>query len=309
MPIGNLTAFLTYILQILMSVMMAVMVAILLPRAAASAERVEQVLDASPAVSDPPHPKAPAARTGLVQFDDVSFAYPGSERPVLEALSFSLEPGRTSAIIGGTGSGKTTLLSLVPRFFDATSGRVVVNGVDVRDQAQAELWRSIGLVPQAAYLFSGTVATNLRFGRDDATEAELWTALEIAQARDFVAAMPGGLEASIDQGGTNLSGGQRQRLAIARALVKRPLVYLFDDCFSALDAATDARLRGALRDGTRNATMVIVAQRVSTIMQADLIIVLDAGRVVGMGTHDELVAGCAPYREIVVSQLGESAAR
>ena len=308
MPIGNLTAFLTYILQILISVMMAVMVVILLPRALASAERVEQVLDTVPSIADPPRPVRPARVTGLVEFEDVTFGYPGSERPVLENLSLALPPGETSAIIGGTGSGKTTLLNLIPRFFDATSGTVLVNGVDVRDQALEELWGSIGLVPQAAFLFSGTVASNLRFGKPEATDAELWRALEIAQARDFVAAMPGGLDAPIDQGGTNVSGGQRQRLSIARALVKQPRLYLFDDCFSALDAATDARLRAALRLATRDAAVVIVAQRVSTIMHADRIIVLDGGRIVGMGTHAELLASCDPYREIVVSQLGEEAA-
>jgi ATP-binding cassette subfamily B protein len=309
MPIGNLTAFLTYILQILLSVMMAVMVAILLPRAAASAERVEQVLDTVPVVADPEHPSEPTSRSGLVGFEHVTFSYPGSERPVLEDLTFTLEPGQTSAIIGGTGSGKTTLLNLIPRFFDATSGKVVVNGVDVRDQRQETLWASIGLVPQAAYLFSGTVASNLRFGRPDATDQQLWRALEIAQASDFVSAMAGMLDATIDQGGTNVSGGQRQRLSIARALVKAPSVYLFDDCFSALDAATDARLRAALKSGTRDASVVIVAQRVSTIMHAERIIVLDDGRVVGMGTHDELLVSCEPYREIVLSQLGEDAAR
>jgi ATP-binding cassette subfamily B protein len=308
MPIGNLTAFLTYILQILLSVMMAVMVAILLPRAAASAERVEQVLNTVPVIADPDHPSDPRSRSGSVRFEHVTFSYPGSERPVLEDLTFTLEPGQTSAIIGGTGSGKTTMLNLIPRFFDATSGTIVVNGVDVRDQRQETLWASIGLVPQAAYLFSGTVASNLRFGRSDATDQQLWRALEIAQASDFVSAMAGMLDAPIDQGGTNVSGGQRQRLSIARALVKAPSVYLFDDCFSALDAATDARLRAALKSGTENASVVIVAQRVSTVMHAERIIVLDDGRVVGMGTHAELLESCDPYREIVVSQLGEDAA-
>ena len=308
MPIGNLTAFLTYILQILLSVMMAVMVAILLPRAAASAERVEQVLNTVPVVADPDHPSDPTSRSGLVGFEHVAFSYPGSERPVLEDLTFTLEPGQTTAIIGGTGSGKTTLLNLIPRFFDATSGTIEVNGVDVRDQRQETLWASIGLVPQTAFLFSGTVASNLRFGRPDATDEQLWRALEIAQARDFVSAMAGMLDAPIDQGGTNVSGGQRQRLSIARALVKAPSVYLFDDCFSALDAATDARLRAALKSATQGASVVIVAQRVSTIMHAERIIVLDDGRVVGMGTHDELLVNCEPYHEIVVSQLGEDAA-
>ena len=308
MPIGNLTAFLTYILQILMSVMMAVMVAILLPRAAASAERIEQVLDTVPVVSDPDRPLEPTERSGRVRFEGVGFAYPGSERPVVEGLTFTLEPGQTSAIIGGTGSGKTTLLNLIPRFIDVTTGNVVVNEVNVRDQRQEGLWGSIGLVPQAAYLFSGTVATNLRFGRPDATDDELWRALDIAQARDFVTAMPGGLDAPVDQGGTNVSGGQRQRLSIARALVKRPSVYLFDDCFSALDATTDARLRVALRDSTADAAVVIVAQRVSTIMHADQIIVLDEGHVVGMGTHAQLLEDCEAYRDIVISQLGQDAA-
>ena len=308
MPIGNLTAFLAYILQILLSVMMAVMVAILLPRAQASADRVEQVLNTAPAIVDPPSPVKPARVTGLVQFENVTFGYPGSERPILHGLSFTLRPNETSAIIGGTGSGKTTLLNLIPRFFDAATGSVLVNDLDVRKQALEELWSSIGLVPQAAFLFSGTVASNLRFGKPEATEAELWRALEIAQARDFVAAMPLGLDAPIDQGGTNVSGGQRQRLSIARALVKQPRVYLFDDCFSALDAATDARLRVALKTGTGDAAVVIVAQRVSTIMHADRIIVLDDGQLAGMGTHTELLASCDPYREIVVSQLGEEAA-
>jgi len=308
MPIGNLTAFLTYILQILMSVMMAVMVAILVPRAAASAERVTQVLETKPVVVDPPSPVSPERSTGLVRFDQVSFAYPGSERPVLDGLSFQLEPGQTSAIIGGTGSGKSTLLNLIPRFFDATSGSVSVNDVDVRDQRQEVLWATIGLVPQTAYLFSGTIASNLRFGRPDASDDELWRALDIAQARDFVAAMPGALDASIDQGGTNVSGGQRQRLSIARALVKQPSIYLFDDCFSALDASTDARLRAALNESIHDASVIIVAQRVSTIMHADRIIVLEDGGIAGVGTHEQLLKVCDPYREIVVSQLGEGAA-
>ena len=308
MPIGNLTAFLTYILQILTSVMMAVMVTILVPRAAASAERIGEVLDTVPAISDPAEPVTPTP-TGSVRLAGVTFAYPGSERPVLDEVTVDFEPGVTSAIIGGTGSGKTTLVSLIPRLFDVTAGALEVNGVDVRAQSQESLWSSIGIVPQAAFLFSGTVATNLRFARPDATDAELWRALEVAQARDFVATMPGGLDAPIDQGGTNVSGGQRQRLAIARALVKQPRIYLFDDCFSALDAATDTRLREALRTYTAEATVIIVAQRVSTIMHADRVVVLDDGRVVGVGNHDELVESCDSYREIVVSQLGEEALR
>lgn len=307
-PIGNLTAFLTYILQILLAVMMAVMVAILAPRAVASAERIEEVLDVSPSVTDPPTVTKPSHVTGLVEFRDVTFGYPGGERPVLRDLSFTLRPGETSAIIGGTGSGKTTLVNLIPRFFDTTHGAVLVNGVDVRNQDLEELWSSIGLVPQAAFLFSGTVADNLRYGRPTASDAELWNAVEVAQARDFVASMPGELAAPIDQGGTNVSGGQRQRLSIARALVRRPRLYLFDDCFSALDAATDARLRAAIKVPTRDAVVVIVAQRVSTIMHADRIIVLDDGEIAGMGTHAELLSSCDTYREIVRSQLGEDAA-
>jgi len=285
-----------------------VMMAILLPRAMASADRLMEVLDTAPSITDPASPVVPLQQSGLVQFNHVSFGYPESERPVLKDLTFTLRAGETSAIIGGTGSGKTTLLNLIPRFFDSTSGTVRVNGVDVRDQELERLWASIGLVPQAAYLFSGTVATNLRLGNPEATDAELWRALAIAQAHDFVAAMPGTLDAPIDQGGTNVSGGQRQRLSIARALVKRPAVYLFDDCFSALDASTDARLRAALKAETINAAVLIVAQRVSTIMHADQIIVLDGGQIVGLGPHQELVGSCEPYREIVVSQLGEDAA-
>ena len=308
MPIGNLTAFLMYIMQILVAVMMAVAMVILIPRAEASATRIEEVMSTAPSIADPEQPLDPRSATGVVEFRGVSFGYPGGEHPVLNDLSFVLRPGETTAVIGGTGSGKTTLLNLVPRFFDVTTGEVLVDAVDVRRQALERLWGTIGLVPQRAYLFSGTVAENLRFGREDATDAELWHALEVAQARDFVADMPGQLDAPIDQGGTNVSGGQRQRLAIARALVKRPAVYLFDDCFSALDAGTDARLRAALELETRNATVVIVAQRVSTIMHADRIIVLDAGRIVGLGTHAELMSACASYREIVESQLGEEAA-
>ena len=307
MPVGNLIAFLAYILQIMFAVMMALMMVIFLPRAAASAVRLEAVLRTQPAIRDPEHPIEPDAKTGAVEFRDVTFGYPGGEKPVLHGLSFQLRPGATTAIIGGTGSGKTTLVNLIPRFFDVTEGAVRVNDVDVREQPLETLWSSIGLVPQQAYLFRGTIADNLRFGKDDATEDELWHALEVAQARDFVAAMPEKLEAPVDQGGTNLSGGQRQRLAIARALVKRPRLYLFDDCFSALDAGTDARLRSALKPEARDAAVVIVAQRVSTILAADQIIVLDAGRIVGVGTHQELMSTTEAYREIVASQLGEEA--
>ncbi len=307
MPVGNLIAFLAYILQIMFAVMMAVFMVIFIPRAIASAGRLEAVLRTQPSITDPEDPIQPAAVTGAVEFHDVTFGYPGGEKPVLHGLSFELRPGATTAIIGGTGSGKTTLLNLIPRFFDVTDGTIRVNDVDVRRQPLETLWGSIGLVPQQAYLFKGTIAQNLRFGKDDATETELWHALEVAQARDFVAAMPEKLEAPVDQGGTNLSGGQRQRLAIARALVRRPPLYLFDDCFSALDAGTDARLRSALKPEAREAAVVIVAQRVSTILAADQIIVLDAGRIVGVGTHQELLSTTEAYREIVASQLGEEA--
>jgi ATP-binding cassette subfamily B protein len=307
MSIGNLTAFMMYMIQVLFSVMMAIAMVILVPRAEASAARIQEVVTTVPSIADPDDPKEPESATGLVEFRNVSFGYPGGEHPVLQDLNFELRPGQTTAIIGGTGSGKTTLLDLIPRFFDVSEGSLLVDGVDVRRQPLERLWSAIGLVPQRAYLFSGTVADNLRFGNEDATDEELWHALEVAQARDFVAAMPEGLQAPIDQGGTNVSGGQRQRLAIARTVVKRPSIYLFDDCFSALDAGTDARLRAALRSETRQSTVLIVAQRVSTIMHADRIIVLDDGRVVGIGTHGELMASCEPYREIVDSQLGEAA--
>jgi ATP-binding cassette subfamily B multidrug efflux pump len=307
LSVGNLIAFLAYILQIFFAIMLATFMVIFLPRAAASATRLEEVINTEPSITDPANPVEPASVTGAVEFRSVTFGYPGGEKPVLHELSFQLQRGATTAIIGGTGSGKTTLLNLVPRFYDATGGAVLVNDVDVRAQKLDTLWQHIGLVPQQAYLFRGTIADNLRFGNENATEAELWHALEVAQARDFVAAMPDKLEAQIDQGGTNLSGGQRQRLAIARALVRRPPLYLFDDCFSALDAGTDARLRAALKVEARDATVVIVAQRVSTILHADRIIVLDAGRIVGIGNHQELMSTSDPYREIVASQLGEEA--
>jgi ATP-binding cassette subfamily B protein len=308
MPIGNLTAFLAYIMQILMSVLLAVVMVILVPRAQASAERIAAVERVQPATTSPEHPITPSSSKGIIEFRNVSFGYPGGEDLVLRDLSFQLQPGETTAIIGGTGAGKTTLLNLIPRFFDPTSGKVLIDGVDVRERALEELWAGIGLVPQQAYLFGGTVADNLRFAAEDANDADIWHALQVAQARDFVATMDGQLEAPIDQGGTNVSGGQRQRLAIARAIVKRPRIYLFDDCFSALDATTDARLRAQLGAETRNATVVIVAQRVSTILNADRIIVLDDGAVVGSGTHEQLMVSCDEYREIVVSQLGENAA-
>jgi len=295
-------------MQILFAVMTAVFMVILIPRAEASAQRIVEVIDTTSSITEPLHPIAPERVSGLVAFADVTFAYPHGERPVLHGLTFEARPGRTTAIIGGTGSGKSTVVNLVTRAFDVTSGAVLVDGVDVREQALEGLWAHIGLVPQTAYLFKGTVAQNLRFGSENASDAQLWRALEVAQARDFVAAMPGQLEAQIDQGGTNVSGGQRQRLAIARAITKHPAIYLFDDCFSALDAGTDARLRTALKGETTDATVLIVAQRVSTILHADHIVVLDEGRVVGSGTHDELMRSSAEYREIVESQLGEAAA-
>ncbi len=304
--IGNLTAVLSYILQILIAVMMATMLAIMVPRAMASAERIGQVLAAVPSITDPSTARRPGRVDGRVELADVRFSYPGSERAILEGLTFGVEPGQMSAVIGGTGSGKSTLLNLIVRFLDVSAGSMRVNGLDVREQAREALWSSIGLVPQAAYLFRGTVASNLRVGDERASDDDLWRALTVAQAQDFVAEM-GGLEAPIDQGGTNVSGGQRQRLAIARALVKRPALYLFDDCFSALDAETDARLRAALPGYTGTASVVVVSQRVSTIMGADQIIVLDEGRIAGAGSHGDLMASCEPYRAIALSQLGPSA--
>ncbi|MEU1807199.1 ABC transporter ATP-binding protein [Streptomyces sp. NPDC019937] len=310
MQIGALTAFISYLMQILQSVMMATFMFMMVPRAEVCAERVQEVLDTGTSVVPPLKPVAlPAGGgRGLLELRGVEFRYPGAEEPVLRDISLTAHPGRTTAVIGSTGSGKSTLLGLVPRLFDATDGSVHLDGVDVRDLDPAVMTRSIGLVPQKPYLFSGTVASNLRYGNPDATDEELWRALETAQARDFVEAMEGGLEAPIAQGGSNVSGGQRQRLAIARALVLKPSVYLFDDSFSALDYATDARLRAALTDETGDATVVIVAQRVSTIRGADRIVVLDEGRVVGSGTHGELMDGNQTYREIVLSQLTEQEA-
>jgi ATP-binding cassette subfamily B protein len=308
MQVGALTAFLTYLLQILMSVMMATFMFMMVPRAEVCAERIVEVLDTEPDVLPPVTPVAPAGVSGRLELRHAEFRYPGAQQPVLHDISLVAEPGQVTAIIGGTGSGKTTLISMVPRLFDATSGSVLVDGVDVRDLDPKKLSDLIGLVPQRPYLFSGTVASNLRYGKPDATDAELWHALEIAQGRDFVAQMEGGLEARIAQGGTNVSGGQRQRLAIARAIVHNPEIYLFDDSFSALDYATDAALRSALAYETASATVVIVAQRVATIRNADKIIVLEAGKIVASGTHDELMAADETYREIVLSQLTEQEA-
>ncbi|MFG1776209.1 ABC transporter ATP-binding protein [Micromonospora sp. NPDC049048] len=300
--VGSLTAFLQYLMQILMAVMMATFMLMMVPRAAVCAERIVEVLDTDSSVVPAARPVTEVTTHGELELRDVGFQYPGAAEPVLRNVSFRVTPGTTTAVIGSTGAGKTTLLSLVPRLVDATAGTLLVDGVDVRELAPDELWRRIGLVPQRPYLFSGTVASNLRYGNPEATDAELWEALEIAQARDFVEAMPEGLAAPIAQGGTNVSGGQRQRLAIARALVRRPEIYLFDDSFSALDLGTDARLRAALRPVTADAAVVIVAQRVSTIVGADQIVVLENGGVVGIGRHDELLRTCPTYAEIVASQ-------
>ncbi len=306
--IGALTAFLNYLMQILMSVMMATFMLMMVPRAAVCAERIGEVLDTESSVRPSASPVTRVHGRGDLELRDVRFQYPGAAAPVLRDISLRAEAGRTTAIIGSTGAGKTTLLSLVPRLFDVTGGAVLVDGVDVRDLDPDLLWSRIGLVPQKPYLFSGTVASNLRYGNPDATDEELWECLEIAQARAFVEDMPGGLDAPIAQGGTNVSGGQRQRLAIARALVRRPEIYLFDDSFSALDLGTDARLRAALRPVTANAAVVIVAQRVSTIVDADQIIVLEDGEIVGSGRHAELLGSCPTYTEIVESQLAVGAA-
>ena len=303
MQVGQLTAFLAYLVQILMAVMMSTFMLMMIPRAAVCADRIAEVLDTESSVVPPTEPVTELVRPGTLDFESVDFSYPGADHPVLRGVSFHAVPGQTLAVIGSTGAGKSTLVNLVPRLFDATGGRVLVGGVDVREADPALLTRVLGLVPQRAYLFSGTVASNLRHGDPNATDEDLWRALDIAQASDFVAALPEGLEAPIAQGGGNLSGGQRQRLAIARALVRRPDIYLFDDSFSALDLSTDARLRAALRPVTRDATVVIVAQRVSTIRDADTIVVLDDGAVIGLGSHDELLSSCPTYQEIVASQL------
>lgn len=309
MAVGDLTAVLTYIMMILMFVLMATMMSAMIPRAAASADRIQEVLDVQPAIADPvvalPLPSRDGSGRGHLAFKDVEFRYPGAEDPVLTGITFSVAPGQTTAIVGSTGSGKSTLINLIPRFYDVSSGTIELDGVDIRDLSRDDLWSQIGFVPQKAFLFSGTVAGNLRYGREDASDAELWRALSIAQAKDFVEEMDGGLEACITQGGTNVSGGQRQRLAIARALVKQASIYVFDDSFSALDFKTDSQLRAALKREVADATVLIVAQRVSTIIHADQIIVLQDGTIAGLGTHQELLECCETYREIVYSQLSE----
>jgi ATP-binding cassette, subfamily B, multidrug efflux pump len=311
MPIGNLTAFLQYLMQILFSVLMAVFMFVFVPRAAVSAGRIQEVLQTEPSVGDPEQPVAVTVvpRTGgRLEFRDVEFRYPGAEQPVLREISFDVRAGETTAIVGSTGSGKSTLVNLIPRFYDVTGGQLLLDGVDVRAMNREDLWKRIGFIPQKSFLFSGTVASNLRFGDQTATDDDLWRALDVAQAREFVTEMEGGLEAPITQGGTNVSGGQRQRLAIARAVVKGAGIVIFDDSFSALDFSTDARLRAALGRELGWATVIIVAQRVGTIMNADRILVMDDGRIVGSGTHAELLASNETYREIVYSQLSESEA-
>ena len=308
MQIGTLTAFLSYLMQILMAVMMATFMFVMVPRAEVSAERITEVLDTVPSVRAPEAPQVRARHTGLVELRDASFSYPGAQEPVLHGANLIARPGETTAIVGSTGSGKSTLLNLIPRLVDVTGGMVLVDGHDIRSLDPKDLRSSIGLIPQRAYLFGGTVATNLRYGKADATDDELWVALEIAQARKFVEAMPEGLDSVIAQGGTNVSGGQRQRLAIARAVIKAPDIYLFDDSFSALDYDTDARLREALSTVTARSSVIIVAQRISTIRNADRIVVLDQGSVVGTGTHSALMSSCDTYREIVLSQLSEEEA-
>lgn len=306
--IGDLTAFLAYIMQILFSVMMAVMLMTMVPRAAASAERIQEVLATDPEIVDPDSPINPAQRGGEIELRDVGFRYAGAQEPVLCHVSFTIHPGQVTAIVGGTGSGKTTLVNLLTRLYDVTDGAVLVDGVDIRQQSQEELWTRFGLVPQKAFLFRGTIASNIRFGAEGASDSQLWQALQIAQADGFVSQMPDGIDSEIDQGGTNVSGGQRQRLAIARALVRKAPIYVFDDSFSALDYATDSRLRAALRTYTTDSAVVVVAQRISTIRDADQIVVLDQGTVAGIGRHEELMAGCSTYREIVLSQLTEAEA-
>ena len=306
--IGDLTAFLVYLAQILLAVMMATFMLMMIPRAAVSAERIGEIMATAASVPPPTAPVKAVQLRAQVEFQGVKFQYPGAAASVLHDVSFRVTAGQTFAVIGSTGAGKTTLVSLIPRLFDVSEGAVLVDGVDVRALDPDLLWGRIGLVPQRAYLFSGTVASNLRYGNPEATAEQMWQALELAQAKDFVAAMKGGLEAAIAQGGINVSGGQRQRLAIARALVRKPEIYLFDESFSALDFGTEARLRAAVRPVTRDAAVIIVAQRISTIMDADQIAVLDGGTLIAIGRHAELLRRCPTYAEIVASQLSPEAA-
>ncbi|WCF08166.1 ABC transporter ATP-binding protein/permease [Paenibacillus thiaminolyticus] len=305
MQVGALMAFIQYAMQIMFSVIMVSIIFVMIPRASASAARINEVLSMEPEIHDPAQPKRTSGRRAHIQFDNVTFGYPGAEMPALSNISFETGPGEMTAIIGGTGAGKSTLISLIPRFYDIQSGSIRVNGVDVREWKQEELREKIGLVPQKAVLFTGTVTDNIRYGKEDATVEEVKHAADIAQATDFISHMPEGFDSPIAQGGSNVSGGQKQRLSIARALVRRPEVYIFDDSFSALDFKTDAKLRAALRPETRDAAVLLVAQRVSTVMDADRIIVLDEGRIAGIGTHLELMETCPVYREIVSSQLSE----
>lgn len=305
MQVGSLMAFIQYATQILFSVMMASAMFFMIPRAQASAIRINQVLDTEPAIVDPEAPKSADRRRGHIEFRNVTFRHPGAETPAVDNVSFALSPGEVTAIIGGTGSGKTTLINLIPRFYECESGTVLVDGVDVREQSQQELRGKIGFVPQKAVLFTGTIAQNIRYGKPDATDEEIRHAADVAQATDFILEMKDGFDATISQGGGNVSGGQKQRLSIARALVRQPEIYIFDDSFSALDFKTDARLRAALKPEIKQSTVLIVAQRVSTVMDADRIMVLDEGKLVGMGRHKELMKTCDVYREIVASQLSE----
>jgi ATP-binding cassette subfamily B multidrug efflux pump len=305
MQIGSLMAFLQYAMQIMFSFIMVSMMFVMIPRAAASASRINEVLQTQPTIVNPEQVDILSHKKGTVEFKNVSFSYPGAERPAISNISFKVNPGEVTAIIGGTGSGKTTLISLIPRFYDVDEGEVLVDGVDVRDMDQEALRSKIGFVPQKSVLFSGTVADNIRYGKEDASDEEVKHAAEVAQALDFINEMKDGFASQIAQGATNLSGGQKQRLSIARALVRKPEIYIFDDSFSALDFKTDAKLRKALRKETAQASVFIVAQRVSTVMDADQIIVLDEGRIVGKGTHRELLETCNVYREIVSSQLSE----
>lgn len=308
MQVGDLMAFLQYVMQIMFSMIMVSMMFVMIPRASASATRINEVLDTVPEIKDPAQ-FAQVKRTehhrGYVEFKNVTFSYPGAEQPALSNITFSVKPGEVTAIIGGTGSGKSTLISLIPRFYDINSGSILVDGVDIREMTQEGLRAKIGLVPQKAVLFTGTIAANIRYGKEDATDDEIRRAAEIAQATGFISSMNDGFAALIAQGGTNISGGQKQRLAIARALVRKPEIYIFDDSFSALDFKTDAKLRAALKQETGDSTVLIVAQRVSTVMDADRIIVLDNGKIAGMGNHKELLHSCGEYREIVSSQLSE----